>query len=137
MRLTLTMIGEKTTTLRLLSSVAAYDGATDAALVQVGEMILAGAKKRTPVDTGRLRSTGYRSPVTRAGFGRYVEVGFGTHYAAKQHWAIHFRHTVGEALFLLKAVDAISQGFEATMGRLVASNVAGGIATGSIPAKGG
>lgn len=69
----------------------------------LGEAILADATERTPVDTGRLRDSGYCAPPQKVD-GQRVEVGFGTDYAVAVHERTGVSHPVGEAKFLEKAV---------------------------------
>lgn len=71
-----------------------------------GEVILADATERTPVDTGRLRSSGYCAPPRGTAGDYVVEVGFGTDYAPAVHEKTEVHHAVGEAKFLEKAIQA-------------------------------
>ncbi|KKN17874.1 hypothetical protein LCGC14_0961330 [marine sediment metagenome] len=57
------------------------------------------SKKKTPVDTGRLRA-GYRHSFGLLKARLYNPVS----YAFKQHEGVNFRHTVGEAKFMEKAL---------------------------------
>lgn len=80
--------------------------APEAALIGIfafGEAILADATERCPVDTGRLRTSGYCAPPRRAGRNR-IEVGFGTDYAVPVHERTDVSHDKGEPKFLTKAV---------------------------------
>jgi len=81
-----------------------------AGLMELGERVAADAVERTPVDSGRLRSTAYVAPPEMGGRGRSVEVGFGTDYAVHVHENTSARHAVGEAKFLEKAVLAVAKG---------------------------
>lgn len=69
----------------------------------LGEEIMADSVRRTPVDTGRLRSTAYVAPPRLAGDWT-VELGYGTNYAVAVHERTEASHSTGEAKFLENAV---------------------------------
>lgn len=79
---------------------------------QLGLMIMEKSKTLVPVDTGLLQSSGYVDrPVVSAG-GRYVriEMGYGRgtraeNYAMIQHENDEYYHRIGEAHYLLNAVE--------------------------------
>ena len=77
-------------------------------LMALGERIMSDAVKRVPVDTGRLRSSGYVAPPARTGVRNAVEIGFGTDYAIPVHERTELTHTTGEAKFLQNAIIAKS-----------------------------
>lgn len=77
-------------------------------MVALAEVIMADAVERVPVDTGRLRQSGYIAPPTSV-MGA-VEMGFGTDYAIPVHERTEVSHTTGEAKFLEKAIVAKGQG---------------------------
>ncbi len=81
----------------------------EAVLFQLGEAIMTAAKRDTPVDTGRLRSTGHvKSPKTRRGMVEVV-MAFGTDYAIWVHEIRDHAHTVGKAKFLQDNVNAAAR----------------------------
>ena len=66
-----------------------------------GQLILAEAKKETPVDLGPLRDSG---KVDQDKSGKCVWISFGNgpsaKYAIKQHERLDYHHTVGKAKYL-------------------------------------
>lgn len=106
--------------------------AVDAALYQVGLEIDADAVMRTPVDTGRLRSSHYVSPPV--GDPSVVQIGSGTDYAVPVHERTGVGHTVGEAKYLQNAVDAAKSDMAANIARKAADNFKAGIGVTAIPA---
>jgi hypothetical protein len=107
-------------------------GALGAALYQMGFEIAGDAVKRTPVATGRLRSTAYVSPPQ--GDEMEVQVGFGTDYAEAVHERTEVNHTVGEAKFLQNAVDKISSGFARNVSKKAQKNFERGVSISSVSA---
>ena len=73
------------------------------ALNKSGAVVENTAKRKTPVDQGHLRRSIQKGKKARAG-DRQVSVGSNVKYALSQHENLHFRHTVGEAKFLDKAL---------------------------------
>lgn len=83
-----------------------------AALYQEAELIMAEAKRRTPVDTGALRGSGHVVPPAREGLSTVVHLAYGGAGAINRHgvpvdaYAVHVHedleahHPVGEAKFL-------------------------------------
>lgn len=88
-----------------------HPDALAAALYQEGFSIMAESQKKVPVDTGRLRSTGYVAPPQEGEDSPTVEIGYGTDYGIYVHERTEVRHTTGEAKFLEKAVNEAMQGF--------------------------
>ena len=81
----------------------------EAVLFQQGERIMTAAKRDTPVDTGRLRSTGHvKPPKTRRGVVEIV-MAFGTDYAIFVHEIRDRHHPVGQAKFLEANVNAAAR----------------------------
>lgn len=76
--------------------------ALEDALYRGGLFVQAEAQKRVPVDTGALKASARtdRLPTTQP----TVRVGFYKHYAFIQHENLQFKHTVGQAKYLLRAV---------------------------------
>lgn len=75
------------------------------------EAIMAKSIREVPVDTGRLRATGFvQEPVIR-GTGVTVMMGYGTNYAVYVHENTTARHTVGKAKFLQHPLEAAAEGF--------------------------
>lgn len=71
-----------------------------------GEQIMSQSKRETPVDTGRLRSTGYVAPPVRRGTQILVVLGYGTNYAVFVHENLQARHKVGKAKYLQDPLEA-------------------------------
>lgn len=73
------------------------------ALYQEAEIEMTEAKKRTPVDTGALRSSGFVEPPVASGDEISVRLGFGgpaAPYAIIVHEDLSALHPVGQAKFL-------------------------------------
>ena len=108
-------IEDFTVTLNTLSDVAPGDVA--GALFEEGEGIMSQAKTDTPVEFGRLRSTGHvQRPVVR-GTAAEVTLAFGTDYAVFVHEIRDAVHTVGRAKFLEAAAKAALRGMPARVAR--------------------
>jgi hypothetical protein len=73
------------------------------ALYQGSEIIMTRAKKKTPVDTGFLRSTGSVDPPEVRKGRAFVNLGFEAFYALYVHEDLTAHHNNGEAKFLEKA----------------------------------
>jgi Bacteriophage HK97-gp10, putative tail-component len=101
--------------------------AAAAALYQIGLRIEADAKRRTPVDTGRLRNTAFTSPPTVVNGEVMVIVGFGTNYAIYVHENLAAHHTVGEAKFLERAFDEAKSSFVSDLAELLKRNIEDGV----------
>jgi len=84
-----------------------YPEAAEQALHEEAEIIMADAKERCPVDTGRLRATGYVQPPSDG----EVEIGFGTDYGIYVHERTELNHPSGEAKFLENAINARMDGY--------------------------
>ncbi len=104
---------------RYLKSVSDAGKPLAAALFQEGEEIMAKAVKDTPVDTGRLRSTGHVKPPEMSGKKVSVELAFGTDYAIFVHEIEGSNHPSGRSKFLEANVLAAEGGF----GRRVADRM--------------
>ena len=96
---------------RRLKSMADAGGPLGAALFQEGETIMGKAKKDTPVDTGRLRSTGHVKRPEESGKKVSVELAFGTDYAVFVHEIDGANHPTGRSKFLEANVLAAEAGF--------------------------
>lgn len=93
--------------------------AVETALYQGGSIIMTEAKKRSPVDLGTMKSSGYVTLPTRQGGDVVVEAGFGgaaKAYAVIQHENLSYSHIdektgkqVGEAKYLENAINAKEQ----------------------------
>jgi hypothetical protein len=73
------------------------------ALYREGERIMTEAKRRTPVDTGALRASGFVHPPVVTGQRITLLLGFGgaaAPYALIVHEDLQARHTVGQAKYL-------------------------------------
>jgi hypothetical protein len=76
------------------------------ALFQEAERVMAEAKRRTPVDTGALRSSGTVSAPTADAGGFQVQLSFGgpsAPYGLYVHEDLEAHHPVGQAKFLESA----------------------------------
>ncbi len=110
-------------------------GALTAALYQMGFAIMGRSKRLVPVDTGRLRASGYVAPPVGGALEPVVEIGYGTNYAVPVHERTEVNHPVGQAMFLKKAVDDLSQGFARKVATLGAENLRRGRSVSAIPAQ--
>ena len=81
-----------------------------AALFQEGEKIMATSVKDTPVDTGRLRSTGHVKDPKISGKHVTVILAYGTDYAIFVHEIPGRNHPVGKAKFLEDAMMGAASG---------------------------
>ena len=77
--------------------------AVEEATYREGERVMGASKRRTPVDTGRLRSTGHATPPETRGGVTTVSLNYGTDYAIYVHER-PAHHNVGRAKFLESAV---------------------------------
>ena len=96
----------------MIKHLSAAMKAAEAALYQGGSIIMTEAKHRAPLDVGALRNSGYVTLPRREGGDVFVEVGFGgaaKAYAVKQHEELSYRHEVGEAKYLERAISAKEQ----------------------------
>lgn len=82
--------------------------AVGAALYERAVGVMTDSKKQTPVDTGRLRSSGFVSAPMEVGPGGGMKVvmGYGTEYAVFVHEDTDASHTTGNAKYLEKALNA-------------------------------
>lgn len=106
--------------------------AVAAATYQEGFALMAKSKPQVPVDTGRLRQTGYVAPPT--GSPAVTEVGYGTEYASAVHDKLEVHHPVGNAEYLKRPFDAIQTGYAARLAKRAADNWKKGVGVDSIPA---
>ena len=93
----------------------AVQKAAAAAVYMGGQVIITEAKKRAPKDVGDLRGSGYVSTPRWDSDGVMVECGFGgsaSAYALEQHENLTYRHDVGQAKYLERAVTAQAPGVE-------------------------
>jgi hypothetical protein len=86
------------------------DQANVSGLRVIGEMIMADIKdsrseKGVPVDTGVLRASGRVTGPDAAGVVRLTFGGASAAYALRQHEVLSYRHTVGEARYLVRGVE--------------------------------
>lgn len=121
---------------RMTAAEKAQRHAFGAALYREGSRILRESLRLVPVDTGRMRATGYVSPPTSKMFvGQVVEVGYGTDYAPRQHEDVSLRHRVGQAKFLEQPAKAAQRGLAARVAadtqRLMAKGAAFGVRGGA------
>lgn len=90
------------------------------------EQIMSTSKREVPVDTGRLRSTGYVQLPQMKGTQIGVTLGYGTNYAVYVHEILSARHVVGKAKYLQDPLERAAQG----LGNRVAKHAARYIARG-------
>jgi hypothetical protein len=74
------------------------------ALLAAGEIVVAAAKKRTPVDTGALRANVNMTPYNITSEGGNLNIAYLQEYAPYVHERLELRHRVGEAKFLENAI---------------------------------
>jgi hypothetical protein len=115
---------------RLSRASKAYKDATEAAIYQKGLAVNATAAPLVPVDTGRLRASGYVAPPE----GGMVEVGYGADYAVPVHERTEIGHKVGQAKFLETAVNEHRSGYEEWIAKKARENYNAGIAPGKVRA---
>jgi hypothetical protein len=101
-------------------------GAVAAAIYQEGMAIMRDAKVYCPVDTGRLRASGYVAPPESLDDPK-VKLGFGVAYALPVHERVEAFHPNGQPLFLKRAVDEHSAGYVERIGKRAKANAEAGI----------
>lgn len=110
-----------------------------AGIYALGNEVMTDAKKRSPVDLGTMRGSGYVTEPKDDGKTIELELGFGgpaSDYVVRQHEDLGLRHTVGEAKFLERAFDASSGSrgrIAAQVAREVVEAGGGGIGPGAHP----
>lgn len=92
-------------------AVSGIEDGLAAAIYQEGQEIIGVAQERTPVDTGRLRATGYAAPPEKTVQGPEGEIGFGTDYGLAVHERVEVWHRVGGPKFLESAVNEAQKGY--------------------------
>lgn len=113
---------------------AGYQAALAAALYQEGQEIIGEAQERTPVDVGRLRSTGYAAPPSVTITGKpECEIGFGTDYGLAVHERVEVFHVVGGPKFLESAVNDAQKGYRKRVGDQTEHNFQLGIGVRAVP----
>lgn len=101
--------------------------ATIESIYDEAERIIMDAKRRTPVDTGALKSTGR---VERDGatvtmrFGGRATNGKIVRYAVYVHEVTWYKHKVGEAKFLENAINAARRGLDARVAESIQARFA-------------
>ncbi len=101
-------------------------------LVTHGELVATDAKRRTPVDTGALRSTLHRrdgQDLARQALEQWVvagplpsnaiDTGPANKYAIAVHENLQARHKVGEAKYLQNAMNSLAGMMEKIVGRAI------------------
>jgi hypothetical protein len=106
------------------------------AIHQEALAIMAQSKQEVPVDTGRLRQTGYVAKPRPTVRGPMVSMGYGTRYALPVHERLEVRHPVGKAKFLEDPVNAAKQGYTDRVARRAWANFKRGRMGGSTPGEG-
>ena len=147
-RVVVSVLGGDALRRALAASVPRLQMALDRAIYAEANNILSDAKKRTPVDTGTLRASGYVTLPQPSGAGSRVEAGFGgaaKKYAAVVHERVYRTISEGEyellvpvahdpgtgAKFLESAVSAAQGGMAERIGARVARSLAPGVTTAS------
>lgn len=109
--------------------------ALSAAVYQEALALCGEAKKRTPVDTGRLRSTGYAAPPEVGRKGPEAEVGFGTNYGLAVHESLSAFHQVGGPKYLESAMNDRRSGYTKRMADRTWQNYQRGVGVTAIPSS--
>ncbi len=97
-----------------LGKVASTDMA--GGLFEEAEMIMGQSKRDTPVDTGRLRSSGTVQPPKIRATSAEVALTYGTDYAVYVHEIRGLNHPVGKAKFLEDAINRAARGIDRRLG---------------------
>jgi hypothetical protein len=121
---------------KLQDLVRKYPEAAATATYQEGLALLADSVKEVPVDTGRLRRTGYVDAPTDARDPKVV-VGYGTDYALPVHERTEVHHPVGKAKFLIDPMLLRSSGYRDRMIQRIAKNVRDGVTLGDVASSAG
>lgn len=87
----------------LNKAILKIEGRTQSGLNRAGVLIKEDSIKKTPVDTGNLKSSHYLQPLISK-TGPAIEIGTLADYSIYVHENLEARHTVGEAKFLEKAI---------------------------------
>ena len=95
--------GEKEVLANLNKFIRSRQGLTRAGLNDAALLIIQEAVPITPKDEGLLRKKFYKKHLIFKG-SPAIEIGNDAEYAAVQHENLEFKHTVGEAKFLEKAL---------------------------------
>lgn len=107
-RVSISIAGSAAFKAKIAQALEAGKTAASAGLYAGGNVIMEEAKRRSPVDTGAMRGSGYVTLPEERGSTIVVEVGFGGpagDYAAEQHENMTYRHPVGQAKYLESAMD--------------------------------
>lgn len=75
------------------------EAAGDALYLEAND-IMTESKKEVPVDTGRLRNTGFVKPDRSMSMMPVVHLGYNTKYAPRQHEETTWKHPVGKSKYL-------------------------------------
>lgn len=105
--------------LKVFTNTAALRRVVQPAMTMAAEAMMSDAKRRTPVDTGRLRASGRVERARTTGTRVVVVLGFHTKYAGYVHEDLNANHPVGQAKFLALAV----KGGKADMERAIANAI--------------
>jgi hypothetical protein len=90
------------------------------------ESIMSVSKRQVPVDTGRLRATGFVQLPVVSGSEISVTMGYGTNYAIFVHEITTARHRVGKAKYLQDPLEMSAQGMASRVARRAASQLVRG-----------
>lgn len=110
-RVKMSVVGDQALIARLAAAGPRGVKAAAAGLYQAAEQVRGNSMERAPVDFGALKGSHYVTLPEIDGDKVSVIVGAGgpaKDYAIVQHENLTFRHEVGEAKFLEKAVDEVS-----------------------------
>ena len=114
-----------------------YPKAAAAAVYQEGFSLLRIAVPKAPIQEhgGVLRNSAYVSPPYEREGQTFIEMGFGTVYAQRQHEETTWRHpTGGEAKYLEHALSELRVGYLERLGRRIQSNAEKGVESATISA---
>lgn len=112
-----------------------YPLAAAAAVYQEGMTLWASSAKKAPVLYGVLRNSAYVTPPYEREGQTYIQMGFGTVYAQRQHEETTWKHPRGgEAKYLEHALNELRVGYLERLGRRIQSNVEKGVESTTISA---
>lgn len=118
---------------RVLELSRRYPEATATAVYQEGVDLLAESIPEVPVDTGRLRRSGYVDAPSSA-YDPVCMVGYGTEYALAVHERREVNHATGKAGYLIDPMLRRAAGYPDRMARRIAKNVRDGVTLGDVAA---
>lgn len=124
--------GEKKIKQNLAKAVVSYQDALAAATYVEALNILKESRKRVPVETGRLRNTGYAAPPGKIS-NPVAQVGYDTEYAVPVHERVEVFHEVGGPLYLKSVVDKHTAGYSTRISRRAKALQRMGVGAANVP----